>query len=737
MGTAKVKSGSAAGKVQYPYDALVYIDGTTIFAITNEGNIIKKGIAGTDDAAVIQTALNYLSTGGMLLLDGEYTTTTTIYPHSNTTIELSGPKTGITLASGNNIDVIKNYNYTTTDNNIHIIGNGGYVDGNRSVVTGYSNGIHLRNSSNCSVIGVCVNNVIWCSIMFEKCSKVRATSNFVYNCYGHSLICAQTDDCAISDNTVDCPDGEYCLYMVDVNYGIISNNSVKGGDNVRTKGIVVENGVTLDTDTVSVNGNVIEHCGYGSHIESAFVGHSTKNINMSGNIFRQCKSYGVHIAGSYVSNVIFDSNILDDVVSNHGVIFDTGINSVISNNLIRNIGTNVGGRVGIYINMLGISSYITVSGNTCITTETSPQRLYYGILNKSNDAVINGNKVYNAYMSGIGSEGNRVSIVGNSCYTVNSGNYGISTNGDNCVVVGNGCVGSGGSYYYGVSLSGAGVVSSGNVISGMGSNHGYDIDNTSTNSIIKDNIGYVSIQEIRTFLSLMLESLGDIRIFLPFVDLTGTQVSDYSRGSRNLTSNSSVGTWHGVWSHSRYYNFNGTSHYLYRANDTDFDFGNSVTDQAFSLVIAVNADNVTSRQIIGKWDNNNQREWRLFLDASGYPTFQLYDESVDKYIGRQDQTAFTTGSWKILIATYDGGTISAGCKIYIDGVQLDDADYEDAGYVAMEAVTANLMVGALKNAAVYSEYFDGKMTWVGVTGKELSPDEVWSVTQRLKGVLGI
>jgi len=195
--------------------------------------------------------------------------------------------------------------------------------------------------------------------------------------------------------------------------------------------------------------------------------------------------------------------------------------------------------------------------------------------------------------------------------------------------------------------------------------------------------------------------------------------------------------WCGFQGRATYYDFNGTAHYLYRANDTDFDFGDAATDDAFSIVCCVNPDDVTSRQIIGKWDDNNQREWRLFFDANGYPTFQLYDESADTYIGRQDQTAFTTGSWQVLVATYDGSGINAGCKIYIDGVQLDDADYDNGVYVAMEAVTANLMVGALKDAAVYSEYYDGKMTWIGVAAKELSADEVWSLTQRLKGVLGI
>jgi len=188
---------------------------------------------------------------------------------------------------------------------------------------------------------------------------------------------------------------------------------------------------------------------------------------------------------------------------------------------------------------------------------------------------------------------------------------------------------------------------------------------------------------------------------------------------------------------SLYLNFDGTSQRFYQTNNTDFDFGDAATDDAFSVVCCVNPDDVTSRFILGKWDDNNQREWRLFFDANGYPTMQLYDESADTYIGRQDQTAFTTGSWQVLVATYDGSGINAGCKIYIDGVQLDDADYDNGVYVAMEAVTANLMVGALKNAAVYSEYYDGKMTWIGVAAKELSADEVWSLTQRLKGVLGI
>lgn len=61
MGTAVVKSGSADGKVKYPYDAMVYIEGSRVIAINDNGDIIKAGVVGTDDASVIQAALDYLN----------------------------------------------------------------------------------------------------------------------------------------------------------------------------------------------------------------------------------------------------------------------------------------------------------------------------------------------------------------------------------------------------------------------------------------------------------------------------------------------------------------------------------------------------------------------------------------------------------------------------------------------------------------------------------------------------
>jgi len=52
-----------------PYSAIVYIDGSTVYAEDAEGNTIAQGEAGVDDASVIQNALDE---GGVIVLAGVF-----------------------------------------------------------------------------------------------------------------------------------------------------------------------------------------------------------------------------------------------------------------------------------------------------------------------------------------------------------------------------------------------------------------------------------------------------------------------------------------------------------------------------------------------------------------------------------------------------------------------------------------------------------------------------------------
>ena len=406
---------------------------------------------------------------------------------------------------------------------------------------------------------------------------------------------------------------------------------------------------------------------------------------VDGNHMINCKQ-GVYLSGGTLKTIIITNNVCSGDGSDYEYfyIYAPVPYGVIANNSVINAG-----RSGIY---LYAANNINISGNTLIDCNRldNANYGYIQLANTTKNCIVQNNLI---------SEVNDMVNSTKAVYETDTANENIVLN---------------------------------NMVVNLGTTPVVLVGSRSLQDIvaITDNI-------IRDPLDTTLEKLGTPRLLCPCTSTTGTSITDYTRLSNALTAQASVADWYGFQGRATYYDFNGTAHYLYRANDTDFDFGDAATDDAFSVVCCVNPDDVTSRQIIGKWDDNNQREWRLFFDANGYPTLQLYDESADTYIGRQDQTAFTTGSWQVIVATYDGSGINAGCKIYIDGVQLDDTDYDNGVYVAMEAVTANLMVGALKNAAVYSEYYDGKMTWIGVAAKELSPDEVWSLTQRLKGVLGI
>ncbi len=58
---------------QGSYDIAVYISGTDILAEDSNGQVISSGVAGTDDSRVIQTAVNAISDGTILLQAGTYT----------------------------------------------------------------------------------------------------------------------------------------------------------------------------------------------------------------------------------------------------------------------------------------------------------------------------------------------------------------------------------------------------------------------------------------------------------------------------------------------------------------------------------------------------------------------------------------------------------------------------------------------------------------------------------------
>jgi len=169
-------------------------------------------------------------------------------------------------------------------------------------------------------------------------------------------------------------------------------------------------------------------------------------------------------------------------------------------------------------------------------------------------------------------------------------------------------------------------------------------------------------------------------------------------------------------------------------------FGDGAVDGPLSIVSLVKADDNTpaaDATILSKWNEDTDaelREYRLFLEiTTGHFAFQAYDESGDKYIGKQYETALTADTWTLLASTYDGSMSEEGIALYKDAVLLAMATLSDAvpsTYVAMENLTSKLLLAHNLSAAstpVAEGFWDGSMAFVALCAKALSADELWAL----------
>tara|TARA_Y100000034_G_scaffold127804_1_gene181291 strand:+ start:11 stop:847 length:837 start_codon:yes stop_codon:yes gene_type:complete len=172
-------------------------------------------------------------------------------------------------------------------------------------------------------------------------------------------------------------------------------------------------------------------------------------------------------------------------------------------------------------------------------------------------------------------------------------------------------------------------------------------------------------------------------------------------------------------------------------DSSDHSFGNSQADDPFTVFALVEADDATpaaDATIISKWNEDTDgqlREWRFLLSGTnGYPRLELYDESANAYIGREDQTAITVDTWTMLSATHDGSGANTGINVQVDAVVLDDADSSSGTYVAMENTTAVLSIAHNLSAAstpVAEGFWDGDMACIGICRSALSIETLWAI----------
>jgi len=182
--------------------------------------------------------------------------------------------------------------------------------------------------------------------------------------------------------------------------------------------------------------------------------------------------------------------------------------------------------------------------------------------------------------------------------------------------------------------------------------------------------------------------------------LVGTNVGTLGAGGAEPTWMVATG---GV---SAYYEFDGND-FIEAADNPTLSFGDGASDRAFTAMgwfrAATGEDN--NVPIIGK-NRMGAREWALrTVDTGGnrYLYFFSVDESTNAYRGRYASSPLIIDSvWYHAVGTYDGSGIVGGFKLYLRGLRIDNNDYSDGAYVAMEDYSAPVEV-ARTYSSVYTQ----------------------------------
>ena len=243
---------------------------------------------------------------------------------------------------------------------------------------------------------------------------------------------------------------------------------------------------------------------------------------------------------------------------------------------------------------------------------------------------------------------------------------------------------------------------------------------------------------------------GDLCFLLPFFENTlgaAADVQDVSSRGLHAVNQVAVDNVPVIRGNLLSYRSNGTDETMEIDDNVLLTPISAAVDVAFSVGIAFKLDalNAANKHLISKWDDQTPlAEWRLYLDATENPSFELMDNSVGATgnLGVSDATVVDIDEWYVMIGTYDGrGTDDAndGMSIYLwnSGAWLgavDDTLIDGAGaYVDMEDTATPVMIWGADTAAgpVAAEWFDGETMLPFMTRRELSAAQAELVARQM------
>ena len=181
------------------------------------------------------------------------------------------------------------------------------------------------------------------------------------------------------------------------------------------------------------------------------------------------------------------------------------------------------------------------------------------------------------------------------------------------------------------------------------------------------------------------------------------------------------------FSNTKSIDLDGVDDFVNIADNANLSFGDGSNDSPFSIscwfkVSAVGSTQyIVNKRLIAS-SSSNRYEYALYIGTSGNVNFAVYDAASVVRRGRKSSSSIVSiDTWYNLIGTYNGvgGTnAQAGLKVYLNGVQVDNADNNNNTYVAMHNTSEAFKIGS-NTSGIVDE--------VAIFNSELSASDVTTI----------
>jgi len=158
------------------------------------------------------------------------------------------------------------------------------------------------------------------------------------------------------------------------------------------------------------------------------------------------------------------------------------------------------------------------------------------------------------------------------------------------------------------------------------------------------------------------------------------------------------------------------------------------SNKPFSLSLCINITNIgvlqggfSIRYLVSKRGEVSNREWQLDIRDTGKLMFRIYDNSTGGYIDCIGNTVLSNSTSYHVVATYNGGTVATGLKIFLNGI-LESMTFTNSGtFVSMENLNEKISIGGLNWTGSNDVSPLGKFDGIGFWNIKLNKKQVKSL----------